>query len=132
MNKNASHAFVNQLLIYTLVMICCSGTVGLGTVWLRHEISLTANRTRQLEASIVEVERHLAETKTFVEAEQDSDVLMRRNSEMHLGLVLPREENQVFRVPESEDVENRLIGKNNRAVLNDASPQFVVSLPRGS
>ena len=36
MKKTDTHAFVNQLLVYTLVMICFSGSIGLGTVWLRH------------------------------------------------------------------------------------------------
>ena len=35
MNKSDTHAFVNQLLVYTLVMICFTGSVGLSTVWFR-------------------------------------------------------------------------------------------------
>ena len=57
MNKKDTHAFVNQLLVYTLVMICFSGSIGLGTVWLRHQISITANNTKRLEQRIVESER---------------------------------------------------------------------------
>ena len=80
MKKNNSQAFVNQLLVYTLVMICFSGSIGLGTVWLRHQISLTANNTKQLEQRIAESERHLAELNTQITAEQSIDVLARRNS----------------------------------------------------
>ena len=121
MNKNTSHAFVNQLLVYTLVMICFSGSIGLGTVWLRHQISISANNTKQLEQRIVESERHLAELNTQITAEQSIDVLARRNSEWNLGLVLPKEP-QVVRV--SESPERRLASRNNAEVF---APEAVVS-----
>lgn len=114
MNKNSTQAFVNQLLVYTLVMICFSGSIGLGTVWLRHQISLTANNTKQLEQRIVESERHLAELNTQITAEQSIDVLTRRNTEWKLGLVLPKEP-QVVRV--SESPERRLAARNNVEVF---------------
>lgn len=110
MKKNTTHAFVNQLLVYTLVMICFSGSIGIGTVWLRHQISITANNTKQLEQRIIESERHLAELNTQITAEQSIDVLARRNSEWRLGLVLPKEP-QVVRV--SESAERRLAARNN-------------------
>jgi hypothetical protein len=114
MNKKDTHAFVNQLLVYTLVMICFSGSIGLGTVWLRHQISVTANNTKQLEQRIVEAERHLSELNTQVTAEQSIDVLARRNTEWKLGLVLPKEP-QVVRV--SESPERRLAARNNAEVF---------------
>lgn len=114
MNKKDTHAFVNQLLVYTLVMICFSGSIGLGTVWLRHQISITANNTKVLEQRIVEAERHLAELNTQVTAEQSIDVLARRNSEWNLGLVLPKEP-QVVRV--SESPERRLAARNNAEIF---------------
>lgn len=115
MNKKDNHAFVNQLLIYTLVMICFSGSIGLGTVWLRHQISLTANNTKLLEQRIIESERHLAELNTQITAEQSIDVLARRNVEWRLGLVLPKEP-QVVRV--SESPERRLASRNNAEVFS--------------
>jgi hypothetical protein len=99
MQKSDTHAFVNQLLVYTLVMICVSGSVGLGTVWLRYQISVTANRNKQLETRISEVERHLAETNNAIETEQGPSMLMRRNTEWRLGLVQTRE-SQVIHVSE--------------------------------
>lgn len=114
MNKKDTHAFVNQLLVYTLVMICFSGSIGLGTVWLRHQISVTANETKLLEQRIVEAERHLAELNTQVTAEQSIDVLARRNTEWNLGLVLPKEP-QVVRV--AENPERRLALRNNAEVF---------------
>lgn len=109
MNQKDTHAFVNQLLVYTLVMISFVGSVGLGVVWLRHQISTTANSTKRLEQRIAETERRLSELNTQVTAEQSIDVLARRNSEWRLGLVLPKEP-QVVRV--SESPERRLAERN--------------------
>lgn len=118
MNQRANHAFVNQLLIYTLVMIGFSGSIGLGTVWIRHQISVTANATRQIEARIAEIERHIAETTTQIASEQTPDVLARRNVEWRLGLVPPREL-QVARVIGSP--ERRLAARRNSELFTDAA-----------
>lgn len=118
-----TRAFVNQMLVYTLVMICFSGSVGLGTVWLRHQISVSANATRVIESRIAEVERHLAETNATIEAEQSPDVLARRNVEMRLGLALPKEE-QVVRV--NEDPIFRLAAKRDRGLFSDTAASSVV------
>jgi hypothetical protein len=123
MNKKNNHAFVNQLLVYTLVMICFSGSIGLGTVWLRHQISVTANSTRGFAQRIVESERQLAELNTRITAEQSIDVLARRNVEWRLGLVLPKEP-QVVRV--SESPERRLAARNNAEVF---APEAVSTAP---
>ena len=109
MKKSSNHAFVNQLLIGALMMICFSGSLGFSTVWLRHAISLTADHNRQLEAQLAEINRHVDETTAAIAAEQSPDALVRRNAEWHLGLMPPREP-QVVRVP--DDVEQRLMAKN--------------------
>lgn len=108
-----NHAFVNQFVIYTLVAICFSGSIGLGTVWMRHQISLTANANKELETRLAELKRHLAETTTAIETEQSPAVLMQRNSRMNLGLISP----VVHSVAESPT--QRLMGKNSRALRSD-------------
>jgi len=123
MNKSSNHAFINQMLIGALVMICFSGSLGFGTVWLRHAISLTANRNKQLEVQLAEINRHIDETTAAIAAEQSPDTLVRRNAEWRLGLVPPREP-QVVRVP--DDVEQRLTAKNH-AELYAASDGPVVT-----
>jgi hypothetical protein len=123
MNKQSTHAFVNQLLVYTLVMICFSGSVGLGTVWLRYQISVTANRNKLLETRIAEVERHLAETTTEIETEQGPAMLQRRNTEWHLGLVQTQEA-QVAHV--NEEVDIRLAAKRNQGLFSDVGVTPVV------
>lgn len=116
MKSSGKHAFVNQLFVYMLVGFCLTGSAGLGTVWLRHQISITANHTRRLEVRLAEAERRLAEVVTNVAAEQSPDALERRNREMQLGLVMPREP-QVVRVAESP--ERRLAAKRNADIFTD-------------
>ena len=114
--KAGSQAFVNQFLVYALVAISASASVGLGTVWMRHQISVAANANKVLEASIADVERRVEETDAAIAAEQDPAVLNRRNSEWHLGL-LPPGETQVRRV--SEDPVKRLASIHNRKLFGE-------------
>ena len=125
MRPTSNHAFVNQLLVYTLVMICFTGSLGLGTVWMRHQISLAANATKVLDARIAELDRRLNETKAVLEAEQDPAILKQRNTEWHLGLVQPAAE-QIVRL--AGDPVLRLAAKHNRGLFNDGVTPVTVSL----
>ena len=115
MNKTNSHAFVNQLLVYTLVMISFTGSIGLGTVWLRNQMAQTANRIRSLDTRTAEVERHLDETTALIAAEQSPDELIRRNVEWQLGLAAPDFRTQIVRI--NENPEERLAAKHNREIF---------------
>ncbi len=123
--KFSNHAFVNQLLVYTLVMICFSGSIGLGTVWMRHQMSLTANATKVLDAKIADLDRRLSETKAVMEAEQDPTLLKQRNATWHLGLVPPTPD-QIVRLP--GDPVMRLAKKHNGGLFNDGVAPVTVSL----
>lgn len=114
--RNGNHAFINQLLVYTLVMICGSGSVGLATVWMRHEISLTANATRRLDALITETERRLDDVAIEVTGEQAPDVLERRNRDWRLGLVAPSATQVVWVAGSPED---RLSRQRNEGLYRD-------------
>jgi len=114
--NQGSKGFVNQFMVYALVAISASASVGLGTVWMRHQISVAANSNKVLEASIADVERRVEETDAAIAAEQDPAVLNRRNAEWHLGLVPPGE-TQVRRV--SEDPVMRLATIHNRKLFGE-------------
>ena len=114
MKPSESRAFINQLVIYTLVMICLSGSIGLATVWMRHQISVTANATRQGDAQITEAERRIADVTIEITEEQTPDALERRNKLWHLGLVAPVETQMVW-VPGSP--EQRLAELRNQALF---------------
>lgn len=115
MKPPPAHAFVNQLVALTLLLLVFSGTLGLGAVWVRQVISGTANRSHALEVKIAKVERRLDEVSAEVAAALNPDALLRQNQRMQIGLTSPREV-QVVRVNESPEL--RLASKRNREVFS--------------
>ena len=118
MKTSDTHAFINQMLVYTLVMICFSGSVGLGTVWLRHQISVAANQTKQFDTQIAEIDRRLAEITARIASEQSISELQHKNVALGLGLVSPKE-SQIVRVTESP--EDRLAARRNVEIFASES-----------
>jgi len=129
MKASAPHALVNQILAYSLVAIGASGSIGLGSVWMRHQISLAANASRAIENRIAEVQRHADEIRTAIAQEQDDKVLQRRNQEWNLGLASPRTD-QVQAV--TLDPMPRLAAKRDRNLYPTGveSVSFRVASPR--
>jgi hypothetical protein len=114
--NTGAKAFVNQFMVYALVAICSSASIGLGTVWMRHQISLVANENKDLETVIAKVEHQIEETDAAIAAEQDPTVLNRKNIGWRLGLVPPGE-TQVRRV--TEDPVARLFAIQNRKLFGE-------------
>jgi len=117
MKTSATHAFVNHVLVYALVGIGLSGSAGVAAVWMRQQISFTANANKVLEARIADLTRRCNETGAAIAAEQDPAVLLRRNTAWNLGLVPPRDD-QVQHL--AEDPVMRLAEKRNRGLYHDA------------
>jgi hypothetical protein len=131
MKKSAS-AFVSELMVYLLVLAGFNGSVWLGTVWMRHQISETAELTKQTERRLVAVERRLAETSARLASEQSPQTLESKNHEMQLGLVRPAELH-IVRIEESP--EERLAAMRNfeifskEVVTGDESVRFTLINP---
>jgi len=98
--KTNSSAFVHQLVLCVLVTFAVAGSTGLGTVWMRHQISTTANTNRLLAAELTRIERLIDEKKTLIETEQAPEKLRTLNTGMRLGLV-PMSEVHVEHVTEN-------------------------------
>lgn len=118
MKPPPANANVNRLIALSLLLLVFSGTLGLGAVWVRQEISQTANRSRALVAKIADVERRLDEVNAQVASAVNPDVLLKQNQAMRLGLGTPKEA-QVVRVDGSPEL--RLAAKRNREIFNVAS-----------
>ena len=119
-------AHVNRLIALSQLLLIFSGTLGLGAVWVRQEISQTANRSRALVARVADVERRLDEVNASIAAAVNPDALLKQNEAMRLGLASPREI-QVVRVEGSPEL--RLAAKRNREIFNlaaagDTAPAF--------
>lgn len=90
--KRNSQAFVNQLLVCLLVTMTFGGSIGLGTVWMRHQISVTAKANRALAAEINEVNRRSDALEALIRTEQRPELLRQLNIDtFRLGLVLMNE-----------------------------------------
>lgn len=125
MKKTDTHAFVNQLLVCVLVTISCGGSLGLGTVWLRHQISLVANENRRLTLRIAEVQRTLDETRSLVSVEESDAKLAQRNADWKLRLDAPTEPH-LIRV--NEDPVRRLAQRANSELFANPSREYRVAL----
>ena len=125
MKTASAHGFVNQLLVYTLVMIGLSGSLGIGAVWMRYNISVTADRTKQLATRIAEVERRIAETTAAAETERDPNVLLERNAAWHLGLMPPTPQ-QVARI--DQDPVQHLAAKRNLGLFREGAATVTIPL----
>ena len=110
MKKN-SQAFVNQLLVCLLVTMTFGGSLGLGTVWVRHQISVTAKMNRALLAEITEVNRRSDDIETQIRSEQRPELMRRLNLEFRLGLV-PKNEVPTVQIP--DNVNQRMVERANR------------------
>lgn len=122
-------AHVNRLIALSLALLIFSGTLGLGAVWVRQEISQTANRSRALVAKVADVERRLDEVNAEIAAAASPGALLQQNQVMRLGLASPREP-QVVRVEGSPEI--HLAQKRNREIFDrlaaegsgDSAPSF--------
>jgi hypothetical protein len=85
--KPTSRAFVNPVVFCLILSIGGVGGVGLGVVWLRHQISTTANNIRNLEAQKAAIERLITAKSAVVASEQRPDLLRQANEAFNLGLV---------------------------------------------
>ena len=99
MKPPPAHAFVNRLIALTLLLLVFSGSLGLGAVWMRQEISQAANRSRVLDLKMADVGRRLDEVNAEVAAAVNPDVLLQQNQAMRLALVSPREIQVVRQAP---------------------------------
>jgi hypothetical protein len=117
MKKDPS-AFANQLLLGVLVTFCTGGSIGLATVWMRHQISVTAKANRDLGQELARLERLYDEKKTTIETEQAPDRLRELNAALRLGLV-PMSDIPVLQV--GEDVVERMARRANRDLFTDTA-----------
>ena len=126
MKPPPAHAHINRLIALILLLLVFCGSLGLGAVWVRQNMSQTANRSRALVTKITDVERRLDEVNAEVASAVNPDALLRQNQVMRLALVTPREV-QVVRIAGSPEL--NLATKRNREIFNLASAELGDSAP---
>ncbi len=118
---------VNRLLLATILLLAFAGSIGVATVWLRHQISEVAQDNKQMQQRIVEVQRRTAETNAEIAAALNPEVLLTQNSTLRPGLETPRE-HQIVSV--AEPVEVRLAAKRNSDSVTLLSTSFPLAATR--
>jgi Tfp pilus assembly protein PilN len=113
---SSSHAFVNSLVVYSLVAIGCTGSVGLGMVWSRRQISVLAQENKALATRIAEIDRLSQELGAEIAEQQDPAALLQRNAQLRLGLVQASPDRQ-SRL--TEDAAIHLASKRNEGLYSD-------------
>lgn len=122
--KNSSRAFVNPFVVCLVVCIGFGTTIGIGTVWMRHQISLLAKSHRDLVAETARVERLVREKTTLIESEQTPEKLRALNAAMQLGLV-PMNEVPVLHV--ADNVVDRMARRAHRELYREAAAPAAVT-----
>jgi hypothetical protein len=120
MKPPPANIHINRLIALSLLLLLFSGSLGLGAVWVRQEISQTANRSRGLVAKIADVERRLDDVNTAIAVAGTVNALQQQNEVMRLGLALPKEA-QVVRVEGSPEL--RLLARLNRDNFDRAAAE---------
>jgi uncharacterized protein HemX len=100
----------NRLLLAVILLLGFAGAIGVGFVWLRHQIAATAENNRQMQQQLVDIQRRTAETNAEIAAVSSPEVLLNRNTSLKLGLEMPRD-HQIQ--PVNDQVEVRLASKRN-------------------
>jgi hypothetical protein len=121
MRTPSAPATLNRLIAFSLLLLLFAGSIGLGAVWVRQEISQTANRNRFLERRLADLGRRLDEVAAEIAVASSPEALQRQNELMRLGLVRPREE-QVQRVDVSPEL--ILVAKRNQESIALGTPRL--------
>jgi hypothetical protein len=123
--KQNSRAFINHLVGGAILTIGVGGGVGLGVVWMRHQISTTANQIRKIDAERAETERLISEKTAAIASAQRPDLLRAANDRFRLGLV-PMSDVPLFN--ESSDAAIRGLVLRSTQDLMEAPPMVSLKL----
>ena len=118
MNRNvknrAANQILNRIIVYSLLILALVGGFGVVTVWMRHQISQSANSLQALEQQIREERRELAQLEVELTLAMSTDKLIYLNRSLELGLREPAY-TQIVHV--TDNVETRLYEKNANSVF---------------
>jgi cell division protein FtsB len=122
MSTSLRPGFINHLTLYALLGLGFGGSVGLGTVWVQHQIGVEASRNKALEERYDAVVRESEELTTEIARARDPAELLRLNAQWNLGLVRPAEIQAI-----SQDPVETLMAENNHELAGKPNgPLFKV------
>lgn len=107
-NPSQVSSLLNRIIVLAIVLFVFVGAFGLTTVYLRHEVSNTANNIKKIERDVVVEKRKLAELGAEITRMTTRSALKSLNERYAFGLNIPKDD-QIVRV--SVNVESRLYEK---------------------
>ena len=118
MKRRPAHTALNRILLFSFLLLVYAGAIGFGTVWLRHQIGVSANENKVIQHRIVEIERSLSEVDAELAVSLSPEFLIFRNQELNLRLARPSE-SQIVRI--GDDVDILLATKRNQGLLSSVN-----------
>jgi hypothetical protein len=112
------------ILFGSLMLAALVAVIGIGTVWMRYQITTAASQAREHENRRIALERRSDELQGQVASLLNPEFLQRQNQAFALGLV-PTNETQVIRVAGSAS--RMLAAKRNTGLLAGAEAAGVAS-----
>ena len=112
--NHTANRLLNQIIVYSLLMLSMVGVFGVVTVWMRHQTTRSANNLQAIEQSILRERRALDQLDVELTIAMSTDRLIALNDSLNLGLREPAN-TQIVHV--TENVEARLYEKMERNVL---------------
>jgi hypothetical protein len=115
MTNRPTVSILNRALVCSFLFLVYAGAIGFGTVWLRHQIALSATENKVIERRVIQIERSLSQVNAELAVALSPDYLIARNRELNLQLARPSED-QIVRI--REDIGVRLATKRNEGLFS--------------
>ena len=87
--SRTANRILNQIILYSVAMLALVGGLGMITVWLRHQTSITANNLQSIEQKIVEERRIHSQLEVELAVAMSTDRLLELNRKHKLELQEP-------------------------------------------
>lgn len=113
-NNRVANRILNQIIVYSLIMLAMVGGIGVVTVWMRHQTTESARGLQAIEQRIIEERRALAQLDVELTVAMSTDKLIELNRSLELGMREPAY-TQIVHV--AENVETRLYEKGSGSVF---------------
>lgn len=117
-------SYLRQIVILVILNLAVAAVGGLSLVWLRQEVSKTAQSCLSLRTTIDTESRLLSELKTRIAAVQSPEALVRRAERSGLVLIRPRAD-QMVRLDLASA--RRVMDRNARSLAAQATDPVLVT-----
>ena len=102
---DSSANYLQKVVSLIIVILIVSAGGGLGLVWLRQQISITATRSQELERELIILDRNIRNLDAKIGEFHNPKNLLRQATDLGLKITLPGED-QIVRLTGDNDSNN--------------------------